>query len=62
MDLFIRSDDINEVIVADSKSGYAVASFYYQTGADRKSHYNALNNAKIFIALCELFNRFRKNG
>jgi hypothetical protein len=49
--LFIRSDDTNQVIVADDKTGYAVASFYYQAGMDRKPLYNALNNAVKFIEL-----------
>jgi hypothetical protein len=57
MYLFIRSDDINQVIVADDKTGYAVASFYYQAGVDRKPLYNALDNAVKFIKLLDPPNR-----
>lgn len=53
MKLCIRSDDINKVIVADDKTGYAVASFYYQAGADRIPLFDALTNATKFIKLME---------
>jgi hypothetical protein len=55
MKLFIRSDDINKVIVADDKTGYAVASFYYQAGKDRKPLFNAMANAAKFIKLLNSF-------
>ncbi len=49
MKLYIRSDDkVNKVIVADSKTGYAVATFYYQQTI------NAHENAVRFIRVMQV--------
>lgn len=59
LNLFIRSDDINEVVIADDETGYAVATFYYQSGIDRKPLYNALDHAELFIRIYDLLNELR---
>ncbi len=49
MELYIREQDEVKVIVADRKTGYAIAEFYWQAGADQKPLYDALALANEFI-------------
>lgn len=54
MNLEIRSnDEVTKVIVQDKRTGYAVAEFFYQSGADRIPLYDARMMADAFIKLIQ---------